>query len=107
MTPSQQANPNPTNSEMDSKTIIKHPRLNDGQRDELIEQFVELQVDSMELQDLIQFVTETLKDDYTKLSDSELEDEIRYSFDEETLNDLVDNVQDVTVLDTNNTGGKY
>ena len=107
MTHSQQANPNPTNSEMDSKTIIKHPRLNDGQRDELIEQFVELQVDSMELQDLIQFVTETLKDDYTKLSDSELEDEIRYSFDEETLNDLVDNVQDVTVLDTNNTGGKY
>ena len=107
MTYSQQANPNPTNSEMDSKTIIKHPRLNDGQRDELIEQFVELQVDSMELQDLIQFVTETLKDDYTKLSDSELEDEIRYSFDEETLNDLVDNVQDVTVLDTNNTGGKF
>ena len=107
MTPSQQANPNPTNSEMDSKTIIKHPRLNDGQRDELIEQFVELQVDSMELQDLIQFVTETLKDDYTKLSDSELEDEIRYSFDEETLNDLVDNVQDVTVLDTNNTGGQF
>ena len=107
MIPSQQANPNPTNSEMDSKTIIKHPRLNDGQRDELIEQFVELQVDSMELQDLIQFVTETLKDDYTKLSDSELEDEIRYSFDEETLNDLVDNVQDVTVLDTNNTGGQF
>ena len=107
MTHSQQANPNPTNSETYMKTIIKHPRLNDGQRDELIEQFVELQVDSMELQDLIQFVTETLKDDYTKLSDSELEDEIRYSFDEETLNDLVDNVQDVTVLDTNNTGGKY
>ena len=104
---SQQANPNPTNSEMDSKTIIKHPRLNDGQRDELIEQFVELQVDSMELQDLIQFVTETLKDDYRKLSDSELEDEVRYSFDEETLNDLVDNIQDVTVLDTNNTGGKF
>ena len=44
-----QPNPNPTNSEMDSKTIIKHPRLNDGQR----------------------------------------------------------SVQDVTVLDTNNTGGKY
>ena len=45
-----QPNPKPhTNSEMDSKTIIKHPRLNDGQR----------------------------------------------------------SVQDVTVLDTNNTGGKY
>ena len=81
--------------------------LNNDQQDKLVEQFVELQVDSMELQDLIQFVTETLKDDYRKLSDSELEDEIRYSFDEETLNDLVENVQDVTVLDTNNTGGKF
>ena len=104
---SQQANPNPTNSEMDSKTIIKHPRLNDGQRDELIQQYVELCVDSMDYNSLEEFVRQTLVEDFDKLSDSELEDEIRYSFDEETLNDLVNNVQDVTVLDTNNTGGKY
>ena len=101
------ANPNPTNSEMDSKTIIKHPRLNDGQRDELIAQYVELCVDSMDHKDMYQFVYNTLVEDFDKLSDSELEDEIRYSFDEETLNDLVDSVKDVTVLDTNNTGGKY
>ena len=104
---SQQANPNPTNSEMDSKTIIKHPRLNDGQRDELIAQYVELCVDSMDHKDMYQFVYNTLVEDFDKLSDSELEDEIRYSFDEETLNDLVDSVQDVTVLDINDTGGKY
>ena len=104
---SQQANPNPTNSEMDSKTIIKHPRLNDGQRDELIQQYVELCVDSMDYNSLEEFVRQTLIEDFDKLSDSELEDEIRYSFDEETLNDLVENVQDVTVLDTNNTGGKF
>jgi hypothetical protein len=107
MTYSQQANPNPTNSEMDSKTIIKHPRLNDGQRDELIQQYVELCVDSMDYNSLEEFVRQTLIEDFDKLSDSELEDEIRYSFDEETLNDLVENVQDVTVLDTNNTGGKF
>ena len=101
------ANPNPTNSEMDSKTIIKHPRLNDGQRDELIAQYVELCVDSMDHKDMYQFVYNTLVEDFDKLSDSELEDEIRYSFDEETLNDLVDSVQDVTVLDINDTGGKY
>ena len=101
------ANPNPTNSEMDSKTIIKHPRLNDGQRDELIAQYVELCVDSMDHKDMYQFVYNTLVEDLDKLSDSELEDGIRYSFDEETLNDLVDSVQDVTVLDTNNTGGKF
>ena len=104
---SQQANPNPTNSEMDSKTIIKHPRLNDGQRDELIQQYVELCVDSMDYNSLEEFVRQTLVEDFDKLSDSELEDEIRYSFDEETLNDLVDSVQDVTVLDTNNTGGQF
>ena len=104
---SQQANPTPTNSEMDSKTIIKHPRLNDGQRDELIQQYVELCVDSMDYNSLEEFVRQTLVEDFDKLSDSELEDEIRYSFDEETLNDLVENVQDVTVLDTNNTGGKF
>ena len=107
MTYSQQANPNPTNSEMDSKTIIKHPRLNDGQRDELIQQYVELCVDSMDYNSLEEFVRQTLVEDFDKLSDSELEDEIRYSFDEETLNDLVDSVQDVTVLDTNNTGGQF
>ena len=107
MTHSQQANPNPTNSEMDSKTIIKHPRLNDGQRDELIQQYVELCVDSMDYNSLEEFVRQTLVEDFDKLSDSELEDEIRYSFDEETLNDLVENVQDVTVLDTNNTGGQF
>ena len=101
------ANPNPTNSEMDSKTIIKHPRLNDGQRDELIQQYAELCIDSMDHKDMYHFIYNTLVEDFDKLSDIELEDEIRYSFDEETLNDLVDSVQDVTVLDINDTGGKY
>ena len=92
MTYSQQANPNPTNSEMDSKTIIKHPRLNDGQRDELIQQYVELITDSMDVKTLEQFVRDTLIDDYDKLSEIELKDEIRYTFDEETLTELIDNV---------------
>ena len=107
MTHSQQANPNPTNSEMDSKTIIKHPRLNDGQRDELIAQYVELCVDSMDHKDMYQFIYNTLAEDFDKLSDLELQDEIRYSFDEETLDELVDNVTNETVLDTNNNGGKF
>ena len=82
-------------------------KLTSLQKDQLIEQYVELCVDSMDHKDMYHFVHNTLVEDFEKLSDSELEDEIRYSFDEETLNDLVDNVQDVTVLDTNNTGGKY
>ena len=77
------------------------------QKDELIEQYVELITDSMDIKTLEQFVRDTLTDDFDKLSDSELEDEIRYSFDDETLDELVENVTNETVLDTNNNGGKY
>ncbi len=67
------------------------------QKDELIQQYVELCVDSMDHKDMYQFVYNTLVEDFDKLSDSELEDEIRYSFDEETLDELVDNVTNPTV----------
>ena len=108
MTHSQQANPNATNSEMDSKTIIKQPQLTTQQWDELIEQYAQLQVDSMDYKSLEQFVYDTIIEDLREIqSREELCDEIKYSFDEETLDELVDNVTNETVLDTNNTGGKY
>ena len=66
--------------------------LTDAQRDTLIEQYVELCVDSMDVNSLEEFVINTLKEDFDKLSNSELQDEIKYSFDEETLDELVDNV---------------
>tara|TARA_B100000427_G_scaffold277190_1_gene246439 strand:- start:221 stop:475 length:255 start_codon:yes stop_codon:yes gene_type:complete len=81
--------------------------LTSAQRDELIEQFVELQVDSMDTKDLVHFVTETLKDDYGKLTDSELKDEIVYTNEQELYDELVDNVTNETVLDINNTGGQF
>ena len=105
---SQQANPNPTNSEMDSKTIIKQPELTSQQWDELIEQYVDLCVDSMDYKSLEEFVRQTLIQDFEEIqSRHELCEEIRLSFDEETLNDLIDNVTNETVLDTNNTGGQF
>ena len=70
--------------------------LTSEQKDELIELYVERIVDSMDIESLEQFVYNTLKDDFTALSNSELQDEIKYSFDEETLDELVNNV-----------GGKY
>ena len=66
--------------------------LNIGQQGELIEQYVELITDSMDIKTLEQFVRDTLTDDFNKLSNRELQDEIKYSFDEETLDELVDNV---------------
>ena len=82
-------------------------KLTPLQKDELIQQYVELCVDGMDHKDMYHFIYNTLAEDFDKLSDLELQDEIRYSFDDETLNDLVDSVQDVTVLDINDTGGKY
>ena len=66
--------------------------LTDSQQSELIEQYVELITDSMDVKTLERFVIDTLTDDYSKLSNSELQDEIKYSFDEEVLEELVDNV---------------
>ena len=67
-------------------------KLTSSQRNDLIEQYVELITDSMDVKTLEQFVRDTLTDDFNKLSQIELKDEIRYSFDEETLDELVDNV---------------
>ena len=68
-------------------------QLTSPQWDELIEQYVELQVDSMEREDLSSFVTQTLTQDLREIeSREELCDEIKYSFDEETLDELIDNV---------------
>ena len=67
--------------------------LTTPQWDELIEQTVQLQVDSMEMEDLISFVTQTLTQDLREIeSREELCDEIKYTFDEETLDELIDNV---------------
>ena len=81
-------------------------KLNSLQRDELIEQFVEIQVDSMDMKTLVQIVSENLTDYYEKCSDVELKEEVD-NYDEELFDELVDNVTNETVLDVNNTGGKY
>ena len=105
MTYSGKANPNATNSELDAKRIIK--RLNDAQFDSVAEQFAELVVDGMDMKTLVQYVYDDLIDYYQEKCDQdELREQID-NYDPELWEELVDNVQDVTVLDINNTGGKY
>ena len=98
----QKANPNATNSEMDSKTILKPNRirsLTPEQRDSLIYQFVELQVDNMDTQTLVEFVTDLLIDDYSQFDDNELEERITcFNDDDDLLNELIDNVQSESVV---------
>ena len=104
MTYSANANPNATNSELDSKRIITHKELNHVQRDELIEQFVELQVDNMDTQTLVEFVTDMLVNDYSNFNDDELKERINCYDDNDGLyEELVDNVTNPNV----NQGGQF
>ena len=80
--------------------------LNNDQQDKLVEQFVELQVDSMDMDTLLEFVTDTLIFQYGKLSKEELKERVD-CYDEDLFDELVDNVTNETVLDINNNGGKF
>jgi len=77
------------------------------QKDELIEQYVELVVDNMDIKTMMQFITEDLTDLYNDYSDDELKDQIEMTHGEELYEELLDNTTSETVLDINNTGGKY
>ena len=104
MTPSQQANPNPTNSEMDSKTILK-PDLTDSQRDELIYQYVGIVVDGMEIKDLVRYATEQLTSYYNEGSLDDLKEDVD-SYDEGLYDELVDNVTQQYAKLPNTFGGQ-
>ena len=73
------------------------PNLTSQQWDELIEQYVDLCVDSMDTNDLVKFVRQTLIEDFGQIqSRHELCEDIRLTFDDETLDDLVDSVTELT-----------
>ena len=80
--------------------------LNDAQKDELIAQYVQLCVDSMDMECLLTIAEDHVTDYCEKLSDSELKAEID-NHDEDLFDELVDNVTNETVLDINNNGGKF
>ena len=71
--------------------------LTSVQRDTLTDQYIQLCIDGMDHKDMYSFVYNTLLEDYNALSDSELKDEIKYTFDEETLDELVDNLDNEVV----------
>ena len=79
-------------------------KLTSAQRDELIEQFVELQVDNMDTQTLVEFVTDMLVNDYSNFNDDELKERINCYDDNDGLyEELVDNVTNPNV----NQGGQF
>ena len=68
------------------------------QKDELIEQYTEIVVDSMDMQALIQYAQEQLANYFDKCSDIELEEDIRNYDDNDGLyEELIDNVTNKNV----------
>ena len=104
----QSARQNATNSELDAKQIETNSGLTSAQKDELIEQYVELIVDGMDTKDLVRYVSQDITDFLEKLTDSELKEEISLTmdeeiYDEELYEELVDNITntDPIVYNTN------
>ena len=93
-------------------------QLTSAQKDQLIEQYSQIVVDSMDYKSLEQFVYDTMVEFLEKLTDKELEEEIVLTNEQELYDELVDNVtqqypkqlnsfEKETFIDVNNTGGKY
>ena len=80
--------------------------LTDLQIYDIVEQYVQIKVDRMSHQDLVEHVTQDLTDWYSDFTLDELEDSMGIH-DEGLFDELVDNVTNKTVLDTNNNGGKF
>ena len=77
--------------------------LTTAQRDALIEQFVEIQIDSLDMQCLIELATEYMTDSFDRLTDSEIKERIESLYDAELYDELVDNVtQQYAKQDVNN-----
>ena len=66
-------------------------KLTSAQRDELISQYSELVVDSMDMDSLVQYAQEQIANYVDSLSDSELKEEVD-NYDEDLFDELVDNV---------------
>ena len=66
-------------------------KLNNDQFGELVQQFVEIQVDNMDTQTLVEWVTDELIIQYGKLTNEELKERVD-CFNEELFDELVDNV---------------
>ena len=65
--------------------------LNQRQREDLTEQFVELVVDNMSEKDLVRYAQEQLIDALNQYSIDELKEDVD-NFDEDLFDELVDNV---------------
>jgi hypothetical protein len=67
--------------------------LTKEQLSELIDNYADFIVDSMDMDTLVQFAYDSLVAEYNKYSEAELLSEIEELYDEETLNNLLESVE--------------
>ena len=103
--PAQSARENATNSELDAKQIVTNSGLTSAQRDELIAQFVEIQLDNMDTQSLYELASEYVTNSFDRLTDSEIKERIESLYDEELYEELVDNITNTDPIVYNTNGG--
>ena len=80
-------------------------QLTSAQKDQLIEQYSQIVVDSMDYKSLEQFVYDTMVEFLEKLTDKELEEEIVLTNEQELYDELVDNVTQQYPKQLNTFGG--
>ena len=78
--------------------------LTEQQRSELIDRFVELQVDSMDTKTMMEWITDELIFQYGKLTNEELRERVD-CYDEDLFDELVDNVTQQYPKQLNTFGG--
>ena len=72
---------------------MKAPQLTTEQWDSIIEQYTNIIVDGMDWKDMERFVFDTIQENLREYeSRQDLCDDIQYTFDQELLEELVDNV---------------
>ena len=102
----QYAREDATNSELDAKQIVTNSGLTSAQRDELIAQFVEIQLDNMDTQSLYELASEYVTNSFDRLTDSEIKERIESLYDEELYEELVDNITNTDPIVYNTNGGQ-
>ena len=66
--------------------------LSSEQLDTLKDDFVDLQIDSMDMQCLLELASDCLRNSYDKLSQTEIKERIDSLYSEETFYEMVDNI---------------
>ena len=68
--------------------------LNNAQFEQLKAKYIFTIVDSMSTKDLVEYVANDMEDFLNKLSESEVYEEIKYTLDEETLEEFITTVKE-------------